>query len=131
SELTVSKLNSSISGPSDLPKIKVGCVQGTSVAGNYLNRRGISFTPYEDPTKLLEGLVRGEVDAVVGGAPQLRYRATTEQPGRITVLPGTFLNQGVGFALRKGNPLRKQINVALLTIIEGDEWPKLMVKYLG
>jgi polar amino acid transport system substrate-binding protein len=131
SELTVGRLSTAISGPADLPRFKVGSIKSPSVAAHYLTRRGLGFVPYENLQKLLEGLARGEVDAIVANAAQLRYRGATDFAGRISVLSGTFLNQGSGFALKAGSPLRKPINIALLTFVEGDEWPKLVARYLG
>lgn len=43
SELTVSQLTSSVSGPNDLPQVTVGTVR-PSLATHYLDERGISFT---------------------------------------------------------------------------------------
>ncbi|MGE0546065.1 MAG: transporter substrate-binding domain-containing protein [Kofleriaceae bacterium] len=131
SELTVNQLNSSIAGPDDLPKVKVGAVRRPSVAASYLDRKGIKFTAYNDVGAALAGLASGEVDAVVSTAPRLAYRVNHQYSEKISVLPGTFNNVAIGLGLKLGTPNRKQINLALLTHIESEAWQQTLVNYLG
>jgi ABC-type amino acid transport substrate-binding protein len=130
SELTVNQLSNAISGPSDLPRAKVGAV-APSPSATYLERRGISYRAYEDTQALVDGLAKGDVDAAVGAAVSLQYRVNRSYSGQLIVLPSTFQNVGVGFGLRIGSPLRKRINLALLTIVESPEWQQTVASYLG
>lgn len=128
SELTVNQLSNAIGGPSDLPKVKVGTIN-PSPGATYLATRGINYKPYLDSAALVEGLARGEVDAAVASAISLQYRVARSTG--LIVLPATFQNIGVGFGLKLGSPLRKQINLALLGIVESPDWQQTVTKYLG
>lgn len=130
SELTVSQLQSAVSGPNDLPKVKVGGIKA-SLGARYLEGRGIAYQEYDDASQALAGLAKGEVDAVVYEAPILQYLVKTAHPGRLMVLPGTFQNHGYGFGLRTGSELRERLNLSLLRFTETDEWRQLLSKYLG
>jgi ABC-type amino acid transport substrate-binding protein len=129
SELTVSQLSTSVSGPNDLPKVRVGSMR-TSLGARYLELRGIPFKEYEEVTGALDALAKGEIDAVVYEAPILQYHVNKSYP-KVTVLPGTFLNHGYGFGLRSGSPLRERINVTMLKLVEQDDWKQILTRYLG
>lgn len=131
SELTVSKLNASISGPNDLPRVKVGTVKRPSGGATYLESRSIQFTPYDDVATVVQGLARGEVDAVVFEAPILQYEIGKLPAGKATVLAGTFSNHGYGFGLRSGSDLREMLDRTILTLHERDEFKKIFARYLG
>jgi ABC-type amino acid transport substrate-binding protein len=46
------------------------------------------------------------------------------------VVPGAIDQGFVAFGLRTGSPLRRDINAALLRVLESDEWPRLRQEYL-
>ena len=131
SELTVSKLNSSVNGPNDLPKVKVGTVKKPSGGAAYLDSRSIPFTPYDDVQKATEGLAKGEVEAVVFEAPILQYAVGKLPAGKAMVLPGTFSNHGYGFGLKSGSDLRELLDRTILRLHERDEFRKISARYLG
>ncbi len=130
SALTVSQLSSAVSGPDDLPKVKVGAVE-PSQAARYCQRKGIAYRGFPTAEDALGALDRGELDAVVGEAPILAYDARTAFAGRISMLPGTFENHGYGFGLQTGSTLREPLNLALLHYVAGPEWPVLLSALLG
>jgi ABC-type amino acid transport substrate-binding protein len=130
SKLTVTSLATSVSGPDDLPKVKVGTVK-PSQGARYLDARHVAYRAYPDAQAALEGLDRGEVMAVVYGSPILRYHAAKTFPERVIVLPGTFENHGYGFGLRQGSPLREAVNLAVLQYAESDDFQRLLRDYLG
>ena len=129
-ELTVDQLSSTVSGPGDLPRVKVGTVE-KSAGARYCDRRGLSCKVYPDASAALGGIVNGEVTAVVYEAPVLQYVGRTTYPDLVKVLPGTFENHGYGLGLKKDSPLRKPVNVALLRFAASDAWRELLVGYLG
>ena len=131
SELTVNKLSSSVAGPNDLPRVKVGTVKRPSSGASYLEGRGISFTPYDDVTQAAQGLARGDVDAVVFEAPILQYEISKLAPGKVAMLPGTFWNHSYGFGLRSGSDLRESLDRTILRLDERDEYKKIFARYLG
>ncbi|MFO0723607.1 MAG: transporter substrate-binding domain-containing protein [Myxococcota bacterium] len=130
SELTLSQLSTTVSGPKDLPKVKVGSVKN-SLGARYLDLRSIGFQEYDDAQAALNGLSKGEIDAVVYEAPILQYFVKKDHASKLVVLPGTFLNHGYGFGLRTGSDLRERLNMSLLRFTETDEFKALLSKYLG
>jgi ABC-type amino acid transport substrate-binding protein len=130
SALTVTQLESSINGPDDLPKVKVGAIE-PSLGATYLTRRGVRYRAFTKTEDEIAAVDRGEIDAAVGEAPILQYIARTTTDGRVTVLPGTFENHGYGLGLVQGSPLRESIDVALLEYTASDDWRLLLAKYLG
>ena len=130
SALTVSQLESSIRGPDDLPKAKVGTVE-PSAGARYCQRRGIAYRGFKTANEAVAALAKGELDAVVYEAPILQYVARTEASGVVTVLPGTFDNHGYGFGLRTGSPLRENLDRELLAFTSTDDWTAILGRYLG
>ncbi|HEY8145297.1 MAG TPA: transporter substrate-binding domain-containing protein [Kofleriaceae bacterium] len=130
SALTVSQLESPVSGPEDLPSVRVATV-APSAGARYLDRRGVAHRDFKDAAGALDALAAGEVDAVVYESPILRYLARSVHGARISVLGGTFDNHGYGFALKSGSPLREKLNVALLEAIASDAWAQTLRTYLG
>jgi ABC-type amino acid transport substrate-binding protein len=129
SALTVSSLESSISGPNDLPKAKVGTVD-PSQGARYLQRRQIAFRGYKDAAAAIDGLAKGEVDAIVYEAPILQYQIKQRGDAGLLVLDGTFDNHGYALALAQGSPLREAVNLALLQFTQSDDWTAVLAKYL-
>lgn len=130
SQLTISGLETAVSGPEDLPRVRVGTVE-PSAGWRYCERRGLPCRKYGDAEQALEALAAGEVDAVVYEAPILRYHATSRWPDTILVLPGTFDNHGYGLGLKTGSPLRESVNLALLEFTASDGFRSLLAEYLG
>jgi ABC-type amino acid transport substrate-binding protein len=130
SALTVEDLRYAIGGPQDLPRVKVGTVN-PSAGSRYLSKREIAFTGYPNAEAAMDGLAKGEVQALVYEAPILQYLVTTKYPGKVKVLDGTFENHGYGFGLRLNSPLRKPVNQTLLSIANSEEFRQTMDKYLG
>lgn len=130
SALTVSQLESPVSGPDDLPGVRVGTV-APSAGARFLDRRGVAHRDFKDAGAALDALAAGAIDAVVYESPILRYQARNRPGSKISVLAGTFDNHGYGFALKAGSPLREQIDVALLEITASDAWAQTLRTYLG
>lgn len=131
SELTVNKLNSSVNGPNDLVRVRVGTVKKPSSGATYLENRSIPFTPYDDVSKAVAALANGDVDAVVFESPILQYEANKLPPGKVLMLPGTFSNHTYGFGLRSGSDLRENLDRTVLRLGERDEYKKIFARYLG
>jgi polar amino acid transport system substrate-binding protein len=130
SDLTVTQLTGDISGPDDLPKVRVGTTK-PSAGATYLDLHGIRYKPYDDVDHLLAALARNEIDAAVGTNAVMQYIARRDYPDALTVLPSSFRHIGAAFGLKLGAPLRKQINLAILQIAESPEWQQVLTGYLG
>lgn len=127
-ELTVHQLETTVNGPADLPRVRVGTVS-PSAGLTWCERRGLRCAPYPDAAAAIGALAAGQLDAVVYEAPILAWHVK-DNP-ELLVLPGTFENHGYGFGLAPGSPHREAIDAALLTFVQGDGWRELRARYLG
>ena len=119
-----------VRGPDDLRRLHVAVIGGTS-SEEYLRRRQIDYIRITQK-EMLDVLLTGRAQAVLGDAPVLRYLARREPyTGKITVLPQTFQTEPYGIALRDGSPWRKPVDRALLHRLESPEWKDLIYRYLG
>jgi ABC-type amino acid transport substrate-binding protein len=128
--LTLSQLESPVSGFDDLQKVQVGTVLNSTSAEHLVEKR-ISFRSFKTVADGLQAMSDGAIEALVYDAPVLRYLVNQKYKGRMTVLPNTFLRQDYGIALTAGNPLRETINLVLLDKISDPSWQELLDKYLG
>ncbi len=130
SSLTVSQLESKVSGPGDLPYVRVGSIPNSTSAA-YLEEQMVSFSNYETPLLGLQAVARGEIEAFVYDAPILRHLTKGKLSGRVRVLPVTFFRQDYAIGLPQGSGLREPINRALLEEIQSPEWGDILKRYLG
>jgi ABC-type amino acid transport substrate-binding protein len=130
SALTVSQMGSSIHGPNDLPDVRVAGV-ADSTAETYLKQQFISYQSCPDALSALKMLADGQVDAAVYDAPILQYLVRENFPGRITVLPRTFVRQDYAIAVPQGSPMREQLDRVLESEIRSPRWQVITSRYLG
>ena len=130
SSLTVTQLQSVITGPEDLPKVTVGTISNTT-SESYLKQTFIPFRSFESPKEGLAALKEGQVQALVYDAPILRYYINQRYLGTLEVLPYRLLRQEYGIALQQDSPLREQIDVLLLKKIRERAWQDKLSQYLG
>lgn len=130
SSLTVSSLESPVRGPSDLPKVRVASIPG-STSGQYLQRHGVGFVRFGGPQDAVGAVAAGRADAAVYDAPILRYLVKTSYQGRLQVLPQTFHRQDYAFALPAHSPLREAVNRAVLHELGTPWWRELLLRHLG
>jgi len=128
--LTVSQLNSGVKGLSDLPDANVATVEG-SVSAEFLQQRGIAFSPTPDLQTSIDGLAQRRFQAVVYDRPILLHLTHEEYPRRTDVLPETFERQDYAIAVAQDSELRTKINLSLLRIIAADAWQTTLKRYLG
>jgi len=128
--LTLTTLESKISGPADLPQVRVGTVAGTTSAG-YLDERHIRYEGYNTLAGALDAVAEDGIDAVVYDAPILQYMAETDFKGRIYVLPRTFGRQDYAIGLPQGSNLQEPLNRSLLDITSEPIWHTILERYLG
>ncbi len=130
SELTVQQLRSNIRGPGDLPGRSIATAPG-SVAAAWLTAQGLHFAPLTDTETAYAMLTRGELDAVVYNAPQLRYWLANRGPSHATLVGQVFRPQGLGIAVATHSPLRERINMALLTMQEDGTADEIRRRWFG
>lgn len=128
--LTVSELETTVTGAGDLPNARVGAVEN-STGAVYLQKRDVSFRGYATVEEGMEALQSGKIDAMVHDAPMLKYLKRKEFDGDIVVLPETLDKQFYGIALPAGSSYRESLNRALLEVLASPEWKIIVGKYLG
>ncbi len=130
SSLTVGQLETRVAAASDLHRVPVAALPGTTAA-EWLDGEGIAFRHYSSLPEALRALDRGEVEAVVSDEALLRYQIREHGLRRLQVLPFTLDVQDYGFAVIEAGALREPINRALLEITSGDRWPTWKRELLG
>ncbi len=128
--LTVSEIQSDITGVKDLPNVKVGALDG-STGSEWLSNRGIPHRDFPTVEDAIEALASGKVGAVVHDAPMLASVIRNGYEGELAVLPELFDKQFYGIALPGKSPLREEINRALLVHGQGEAWNQLTTRYIG
>lgn len=130
SALTLTQLGSRINGPSDISRVKVATVEG-STSADYLRSRHIMFAKHPDVDTAIDSVVAGECDAVVYDAPILRHQIYKNYSGEAFVLPITFERQNYAFALPSDSPLREPINQVILRQTSRPSWDVVLATYFG
>ncbi len=130
SSLTVSQLDSRVSGPQDLPFVRVGVLEHSATI-DYLEENRIRYRTYPSIGAGLQAVSDDQIDAFVHDAPIIRYYSVRDFRNQVRVLPGTFNDQYYGIALQLDSPWRNEMNRILLDFIASDEWEELNRRYLG
>jgi polar amino acid transport system substrate-binding protein len=130
SALTVGQLGGAVNGPADLPRVRVGTVEG-STSESYLRARRTTYRASKTVAEGLRLVANKEIDAFVYDAPLLRYMANSEFRGRVEVLPVRFERQDYAIGLPPNSPIREPANRILLKKIGQREWQDTLYRYLG
>jgi polar amino acid transport system substrate-binding protein len=131
SALTLQKIASDIRGPDDLRGKTVTVVRDT-VAERVMSRRGADVIPVGSVEDALAAVESGKATAAVHDFPQLRYSLSQDSRGLVLV-GRLFSIHGYGITFPIGSDLRKEINVALLELTEGDpsQYGQLSERWFG
>jgi ABC-type amino acid transport substrate-binding protein len=130
SSLTVTQLDTRVSGPADLPFVRVGALQGSATM-TYLESENISANTYPTVEAGLKAVENDKIDAFVHDAPIIQYVTQLDFRNKVRVLPNTFNDQYYGIALPLEAEYRNEMNQIILDYIAGDEWRELTNQYLG
>jgi polar amino acid transport system substrate-binding protein len=130
SSLVVGRLKSSINGPSDLVRSRVGAVAGTPGA-EWLRAQGIAARDYPFVIQAVKALQRGEIQALVYEKAILGHMLKEYHWNELRVLPHTLAVRYYAIALPSGSDLKKPINRSLLKIVQGPNWKELVSRYVG
>jgi polar amino acid transport system substrate-binding protein len=129
-DLTIRQIRGAINGPEDLPGKRVGAIEG-SPAVPYVRGVGGLVREYGQPGQMYSALLSGEVDAVVYGAPALKYFASHEGLGRVRLAGAEFRKADLGFVFPLGSPLRKRVSTALLSMKEDGTYQRIRDRWFG
>lgn len=130
SVLTVQQLDSGITQPGDLRRVRTVTV-ASSTSADYLEKRRIRFRTQSTAASAVEAIVQNNADAVVYDEALLKYLSLNDYAGEIQILPISFNAQDYAIALPPQSSLRKPLNEALLRFRATDEWDQLIFRYLG
>ena len=130
SSLTVGRMVSSIQEIDDLRHRRVGVVQSAS-AQEYLKDLGFRPTAFPDISALLDGVEKGEVEAVVHDEPVLRYLLTKNPRKGVRMQRVELGSLSYAFAYPVESGLARPVGIEMLEIIESESWPALVRRYLG
>jgi ABC-type amino acid transport substrate-binding protein len=130
SALTVRQLQGNVHGVTDLSKVRVGVVTGSSTEDT-LRRLRIDFAGYPNARDGLQAVRDGKLDAFVYDRPLLAWTINQDFRSSIQLLDVIFDQQHYAFALPSGSPLRKPVSVALLKEVRSPWWGDTLHRYLG
>ena len=109
---------------------RVATVQGTT-SESVLKDLGAVVVPVAKIEDAYERLKRGQVEAVVFDSPVLVYYSLNGGSEWAEIAGGLFEKQDYGFVLQNDSTLRKDVNLAILTIHENGSYDELYKKWFG
>ncbi|MER9329626.1 transporter substrate-binding domain-containing protein [Mesorhizobium sp. M0488] len=130
SVMTTLSLTNRINGIADLTDRTVGVLTGT-VEENFARERGLQTQTYPGLDRAVEGLVNGEVTAIIADAPVLEYYAYTHRNLPVRVVGRLFEPDKYGFALPLQSLLARPLTIELLGARDAGEIEALRTKYFG
>ena len=130
SSLTVTQLDSRVTGPADLPNARVG-VLVNSATQEYMNQENIEVQTFDSIDDGLEAVNDDEIDAFVHDAPIIGYMIQQDYRNQVRLLPNTFNDQYYGIVLPLDSEYRNEINQVLLDFINSEEWNSMLRDYFG
>lgn len=128
--ITTKKFRLNIEGAKDLEGKNVATVQGTT-SESMLKGFGAIVTPMITIEEAYKKLKSNQVDAVVFDAPILKYYALNGGSDWAEITGEVFDKQEYGFVLQEGSALRKDVNLAILTLRENGSYDELYKKWFG
>src|SRR6056297_3281834 len=130
SSLTVTQLDSRVSGPGDLPNARVG-VLVNSATQTYMNQENIRVQTFDSIDDGLEAVNEEDIDAFVHDAPIIGYMIQQDYRNQVRLLSNTFNDQYYGFVVPLNSEYRNEINQVLLDFIKSEEWNSMLRDYFG
>jgi len=128
--LTVRQIQGSISGPADLPGKQVATLANT-VAADYLRAQNAQVREFPQVGPMFQALRTKQVDAVVFTSPVLLYHAAHEGKGLVKLVGPEFNVSPIAFCFQLDSPLRRKVNLALLTLRENGTYQQIYDKWFG
>jgi len=122
--LTVQKLQGGIQNLSDLAGRPVATTTG-STASEFLRQQNVKLLEFQTISGVVGALLSGEADAVVFDSGVLSYYAAHDGRNKVQVVGNILKPEDYGIVVKIGNPLGKQIDVALLKLKENGTYQAL------
>ncbi len=128
--LTVQQIRGAIEGPGDLPGKQVATI-AHSTAADYLRQQHAQVEEFATADQMFKALLDKKVDAVVTAAPLLLYYAAHEGKGRVKTVGPEFNTAPAAIMVQLDSPLRRKINLALITLRENGTYQQIYDKWFG
>ena len=128
--LTVEQIRGAIEGPGDLPGKQVATLAG-SHAADYLRVQNAQVQEFATPDEVYKALLNKKVDAVVLPAPMVLYNAAHEGRGLVKPVGPEFNTAPAAIMVQLDSPLRRKINLALITLRENGTYQRIYDKWFG
>ncbi|TIN17303.1 MAG: transporter substrate-binding domain-containing protein [Mesorhizobium sp.] len=130
SVMTTLSLTNKINGLADLTDKPVGVLTGT-VEEDFARQQGLQTLTYAGLNRAVEGLVNGDIDAIVADAPVLEYHVYTHPDLPVKVVGPLFEPDKYGFALPRQSLFTRPLTIELLGAHDMGEIDDLRTKYFG
>ena len=128
--LTVEQIRGAIEGPGDLPGKQVATL-AHSTAADYLRQQNAQVEEFATADQMCKALSDKKVDAVVSAAPLLLYYAAHEGKGRVKTVGPEFNTSPAAIMVQLDSPLRRKINLALISLRENGTYQQIYDKWFG
>ncbi|WOO41797.1 transporter substrate-binding domain-containing protein [Rubellicoccus peritrichatus] len=126
--LTVGQLEPAVTGPQDLPNVKVGVLKDSS-GEEFLEATGLKPINFNSVDDGLKALQNGEIKAFVHDKPILVYSVDERYINSIKVLEHSFDPGFIGLALPLESKNLKETDLALLEFVQTPAWDAILKKY--
>lgn len=127
--LTVTQLTPRIEGPSDLARLRVGALGG-STGAEYLSQNFILFSPFDTVDEGLDAVKYEEIDTFVNDQPVLAYSVRKDTKGEVILLPQTFDPGFYALGFPRGSSLRHEVDASILQFTETAKWLEVLSRYI-
>lgn len=128
SSLTANKILVETVPQETLRQMRLATVQG-SAESTVLKATGARVLLYDSEEQALLAVVNKVADGYLYDNFTLRYYAENEYRGKISVYPTDLRRFSFSYGLPVDSPWRTKINVALLRLMEKNEWAFLLNRY--
>jgi ABC-type amino acid transport substrate-binding protein len=130
SSFVVNQLKSGVTGPADLPRVRVAVVSG-SPGEEWSTLQGLDVRPFPFVIQASKALQRGEVQALVHDRAILGHMIREYGWRDLQLLPHTLAVRDYAVALPQDSALKEPINRALLKTLHQPIWKDVVQKYVG
>jgi len=100
-----------------------------SIPAGVLERRGVEYSLFPEEEDVLKALMDKKIDGFLFDEMTLRYYAEKDYQGKISVYPTNLKRLLFAFGIPMGSPLRKQVNPAILNVMNEPIWEFLLNRY--
>ena len=130
SSFVVGQLKTGITGPADLPRVRVAVVSA-SPGEEWSSQQGLNARTYPFAIQASKALQRGEVQALVHERAVLSHMIKEYGWRDLHILPHTLAVRDYAVALPHESPLKEPINRALLKVVHHPGWKDAVQRHVG